>query len=181
MSYRSRVDTNGLVVIEDPAVIAHSLPGDDGGPLLVVGTQSDMTKQWAAWYAEFLSNVGDGPPPWPIAGLQFFHSQDRALFVFDGLPVGQVVWDGTGWQWSSLDQRGARLDLESIEVDPDQYATFTKERQQNALCDESLIPVLMAELNGRVALWRDETRDLAFMYGKSRARRRGLHRRSQQV
>ncbi len=172
MTYSSRVNDDGLVVID------YSRSVDAGVPLIVVGSPSDLTRMWAAWFAEKLHDATDGPPAWPFSGLQFFDSPDQILFVFDGLPVGLVVWTATTWMWSALNERGARMDLEAVDVDPQQSAAFNLERQRVAMSDPSVTAVHTAELDGRIRLFRDETRELAVMFGRSKSRRRGLSRRT---
>lgn len=168
-SYRVDTNTRGLVVV---------LHGSEEH--LIVGARCDQTLMWASWFVEGL-NVGadgDGPPPWPITGLQFFGTESAVLFVFDGLPVGRIFWHFTNWAWTSLDTEGTAFNLEPIHADPEQSDSFVKERQKIASQDESVLSVLMAELDGRLRLFRDETRPMALMYGRSRSRRRGLERRS---
>ncbi len=173
MIYRSRISSSGLVVVEG-----------GGEPCLVVGTPCDQAEMWAAWYAEHLCETGDGPPPWPYAGLQFFDSPDLLLFIFDGLPVGRAQWDGQriAWVWNCLECSGRPYDQDDIPVDPEQVSSFLRERERIALKlggnDDTIVDVLMAELNGRLRLFRDETRELVLMFGRSKARRIGLHRRS---
>lgn len=174
--YTAYVNASGHVVI--------SSGRDD---FLVVGVHTaGHTFMWASWYTEWLNLGGsgrgaltDGPPRWPITGLQSFRTDEEILFVYDGLPVGTIGWNGLEWWWYMLSPDGNLYGKpEHIDVDPDQRQAFQEERQKVALGSETILPVLMAELEGRIRLFRDESRDLVMMFGRSKARRLGLHRKN---
>ncbi len=149
-----------------------------GQPYLVIGPH-DFDRQWGAWYTDVVNNLQD-VPPWPIAGLRV-HAQldaDRPswLFTWNGLPAGTVGWNGLEWFWWMLDHWGNQVGGgHHIDVDPEALARFIAERQSVARLDESIRDVMQAELAGRLRLHRDETADMARMYGKIKARQRGKH------
>ncbi len=111
-------------------------------------------------------------------GLRSVRSEGEIVFTFDGLPVGRIHWDHTNWVWSCLQPNGEAYDHEPINADPEASSAFIQERQRIALKDRSVVAVLMAELDGRLRHFRDETEPMALMYGRSKARRIGLHRRA---
>lgn len=111
-------------------------------------------------------------------GLQSVNSDGETVFLFDGLPVGRIHWDHTNWVWSYLYPDGEAYGYEPINADPESSSEFISERQRIALKDPSVVAVLMAELDGRLRLFRDETEPMALMFGRSKARRVGMERRS---
>ena len=91
------------------------------------------------------------------------------IFAWDGEPVGQVTWGVHGeWWWTPLGKK-VRESVR-IDVDPEQSARFISERQSIARMDETIRDVMLAELEGRLRIFRDETLDMALMYGRAKAR-----------
>lgn len=112
-------------------------------------------------------------------GLQSHDTDGQIRFEYDGEPVGEVYWIGGEWLWRALEADGQRLEQPvTIKVDPDQSAVFIAERQRIALQPESIREPLLAELEGRLRIFRDETRPMAVMFGRSKSVRRGRERRS---
>lgn len=155
----------GNFVITDPAY----------DTLLVVGPH-DFDRQWAAWYVDVLNR--DEVAPWPTQGLRshaaFDSEHPSRLFTWNGLPVGTIGWNGLEWWWYTLDHWGNQFgEPQHIDVDPEQRARFVTERESVAKQPETVREVMQAELGGRIRMHRDETADMALMYGKVQARRRG--------
>lgn len=104
----------------------------------------------------------------------------KRLFLWDGEPVGSIHWSTDSWIWCLLDGDVVRESV-NIDVDPEQREQFISERQSAAKLDEPIRDVIMAELEGRLRLFRDETLDMAIMYGRARARTIGRYRRARTI
>ncbi len=165
MSYSSRPDGDGEFTIYNSL----------GQPMLVAGP-TDIDRLWAVWFADVLNNVDVAP--WPPEGLRVHASTGpNWLYTWYGLPVGTVGWNGLEWWWYALDNHGATLSRTAvhIEVDEDQRLAFISQRESVAKAPEGAMQeVLNVELAGRIAIFRDETAELAALYGKMLARQRGL-------
>lgn len=146
---------------------------DDGRNQTHVGTD-DMCRQWAEWYVS-RRNMPDDTVPWPLTGLYAFENRegDAALFVHDGEPVGTLGWNGLEWWFYPL-----TFDLSTegeplhIDVDYDQRRRFAEEREEVVAAPAGGVrDARTAELNARIRLHRDETRELALMRARLEAKR----------
>lgn len=135
----------------------------------------DFCRQWAEWYCSTRNAPGD-TAEWPPDGLRIFNSLDgdAHLFVMNGEPVGTVGWNGVEWWWYSLgfNLRDVEGEPVHIDVDGEQRRAFVQQRQDAATMPEGgARDVAHAELEGRVKLHRDETRDLALTRARLEAKR----------
>lgn len=168
MTYTTSIDPQGRIYVRK-----------DGEKFLVVGrVDQPHAQMWADWYAERLNlwQDGDGPPAWPIVGLQSFATDENVLFVYNGLPVATIGWNGGEWWFYVLSELGTVHGPEHINVDPDMTKHFQNERMEIAKANPSIVDVLEAEYEGRLRVFRDDTFPMAMMYGRSKARRIGIHR-----
>lgn len=100
--------------------------------------------------------------------------EDGARFVFSygehQLGVVLFLDDAIDWMW--VQHGGGEDDIASmVHVDREQTERFISERQSIAMQDEPVRSVRQAEWLGRVRMFRDETVDMAVMYGKVQARK----------
>lgn len=138
-------------------------------------------EDWIWWFAEHMN--GDTMRPWPQDGLRMYDTSDRgALFVYDGTPVGFIGFHDCEWLWMPVGPDGEDLgrghvSTEYIRVDPEMHDKLSTERVQIAMRPEAARMASEAEYIGRVNYHRDETRELAVMYGRMKALARGRSRR----
>lgn len=85
----------------------------------------------------------------------------------DPLPCGTVFWAGDEW----LYQPGSESPTQAINVDPEQTEQFRQERLAIAYRDASVRPALEAEWEGRIRLYRDDSRVLAEIGARVEAKR----------
>lgn len=85
----------------------------------------------------------------------------------DPLPCGTVFWAGDEW----LYQADGDPTTQAINVDPEQTEQFREERLSIARLDQSVRPALEAEWEGRIRLYRDDSRALAEIGARVEAKR----------
>lgn len=154
--------------------------GDDYVVLLnndtpyLTASPDPLAQQWTAWYADVL--MQQQSVAWPLGGLQVFKSTDdeAMLFLWNGLPVGTIGWNGGEWWWHNLEHWGHQYGTSiHIEVSLTERRQFQVEHEAIATQPEHLRSALHAELAGRRRAFRDETCDLAELWGKARAMKVG--------
>lgn len=165
-----REDAGMLVLLRPDDTASFSILAND-----IVG------EDWISWFADYLND--NTMRPWPQDGLRMYDTSDRgALFVYDGTPVGFIAFHEYEWLWMPVGPDGEDLGLdhvttEYIRVDPETHDSLFNQRVDIASRPEGVRVALEAEFAGRVEYHRDDTRDLAVMYGRMRALSRGRHRR----
>jgi hypothetical protein len=114
-------------------------------------------------------------------GLRVFENRDgdAALFVVGGEPVGTIGWNGLEWWWYPLSWE---LQNEGepvyIDVDPEQRPPLRGRARSGRDAPEGGVrDARQAELDARIRLHRDETRELAYMRAKLEAKRERRERR----
>lgn len=87
--------------------------------------------------------------------------------------VGELFWNGNEWLFIPHDKEGEQvMDLRYIPCDPDGEKAEREDEQRIAIQQpEGIRAALMAELNGRRQLRRDDTRELAVVGAKIEARK----------
>lgn len=154
----------------------------DGSLLLALAHGDSLAREWVHWYCEHL-NSGPSPVPATLDGLRVFDDDERgAWFIYDGTPVGRVVFTGNEWLWSPTGPDAEQFAaghpvIERIRVDDEARERFEQERVAIALSPEVARLALEIELQGRIRLHRDDTRELALMYGRMKALISGRHKR----
>jgi hypothetical protein len=164
-------ESHGMLVLVRPndsssfSILAHDTVGED----------------WIWWFAEHMN--GDTMRPWPQDGLRMYDTSERgALFVYDGFPVGFISFHEYEWIWMPVGPDGEDLGVghvttQYIQVDPDAHDRFVAERVRIASMPEAARLASEAEFAGRVNYHRDETRDLALLYGRMKSLASGRYRR----
>lgn len=133
-------------------------------PDLRVGNDH-LAEQWAHWWVS-VRTMPDDTPRWIEDGLRAFTQKDRSvLYVYDGIPVGTLGWNGREWFfWPILTDGELEFGSEVfIEVDQQAREQAVRDQQAVAVADESVRQTLQAELNGRLRMLRDETYELAHL------------------
>lgn len=104
--------------------------------------------------------------------LEWDSNDDARVIANDGTVVGGLHWEylSSGWLFERYDVQGDPLGMEMIEIDHDQRMTFVRERQEVARLDEATRPAIVAELEGRQRMFRDESKDLASLGARVKAR-----------
>jgi hypothetical protein len=97
----------------------------------------------------------------------------------DGEPVGTLGWNGLEWWFYPLTfDLSAEGEPLHIDVDYEQRRRFAEEREAVATAPEGGVrDARMAELDARIRLHRDETRELALMRARLEAKRAWRRRR----
>lgn len=169
-------------VREDAGMLALLRPSGTASFSILAGDV--IGEDWINWFADYLND--DYMRPWPQDGLRMYDTAERGvIFVYDGTPVGFVSFHDFEWLWMPVGPDGEDLGIghastEYIQVDPEMHDRFMRERVEIARRSEAVRNALSAEFQGRVRYHRDDTRDLALMYGRMKALARGRNRRERQ-
>lgn len=91
--------------------------------------------------------------------LYRFYDGDRHL--------GAVSFVVCAWYWQPEEGKGHVIDV----LDREAEEALMSQRQSIARQDESVRPALEAEWQGRVNIYRDETADMAVIYGRVQSRK----------
>lgn len=169
----------GWYVREDSGLLVLLRP--NGTASFSVLAHDHLGEDWIWWFCEYLND--DTMRPWPKDGLRMFDTAERgAIFVYDGTPVGFLGFHDFEWLWMPTGPDGEDLGrghvtTQYIQVDPEMHDKLLEQRVEIARLPEASRMASLAEFIGRVNYHRDETRELAVMYGRMKGLASGRYRR----
>lgn len=183
-------ESNDLAVFDDDH--------DAALPVLVIGPYSDTSEaaRWAHWYVS-KRMMPDDTTDWPLKGkLECYFSNYQedsdddftaVLYVISGEPVGTLGWNGEEWWFYGLEfdlstavmDHGEDYDEAGmpsawntfVNVDPEALPRHREEKAEILQKPAVIQSALLAERQGRLKAFRDETLSIAHERGKMEARR----------
>jgi hypothetical protein len=109
---------------------------------------------------------------WVSDDLAYVHVQYVMHPPYPSEKIGELYWNTEVWLWSPWTPDAIPLnEEEAINVDPDEHRTLVEEKAKILRGFAEGHEPLLAELRGRFDMLRDDTRDIAAVGAKVKAKR----------
>lgn len=106
-----------------------------------------------------------------MSALRISEDGDKWTFTWrEHTTLGTVTYAQGEWYWHPSAEDPPTYGRTAIDVDPEQRLRFIAERQSVARMDPIIRDAMLAELEGRLRMFRDETKDMALMYARAKCR-----------